>query len=75
MFEAQFYVWHESDPNRGWDVGLLEDGRISLTLRRGSVWSARPLQLDLDLPQGVFDALIKHKGETRRHLATLMEVN
>jgi hypothetical protein len=73
MMEANFYVWEERHPEGDWSVGLLENGRISLHLRQGNAWTVRPLALDVDIPQGVFDALCKHKGETRRHLATLPE--
>jgi hypothetical protein len=75
MMEAISFVWHEEHPEGDWSVGLRTDGRISLNLRQGNAWVARPLSLHIDIPQEVFDVLVKHKGRTRRHLATLPELN
>lgn len=71
MMEAINYVWYERSQQEGWSVGLTERGKIDLSLGAGQDWQARPLRLHTSIPIGVFDALIKHKGETRRFLADL----
>ena len=73
MIEVIETVWDERNRDEGWSVCLTEQGQILVHLREGNSWAVRPLNLHLTLPVGVFDALIKHKGETRRHLALLAE--
>ena len=73
MIEVVHTVWDERNREEGWSVCLTEQGQILVHLREGHSWTVRPLSMYLTLPMGVVDALIKHKGETRRHLALLAE--
>ena len=73
MFEHDTYVWHEEDREEGWSIGLTGRGIILLNLREGNKWTASFGRLDLHMPIGAFNALVKHKGETRRHLKWLAE--
>ena len=73
MMEHVEFVWYESSREEGWSIGLTERGQLDLHLREGHRWSCRPLNLSVALPIEVFDAFIKHKGETRRYLAKLAE--
>ena len=75
MMEAVRYIWHEESEAEGWSIGLTERGEVSLFLAARQSWEARSQSLRLNLPVGVVDALVKHKGETRRYLGDLSNLS
>lgn len=73
MFESVSIIWYEEAPDKSGSISLDEDGEIRLSLRGKYSWVAYSGKLDMRLPDWAFDAIIKHKGETRRLLKRLEE--
>ena len=71
MMQMIEMVWSEGAADGSWSIGLTKQGTFMLHLGAGHKWSASPDHLWADLPEEVFDALVKHKGETRRYLQGL----
>jgi hypothetical protein len=69
--EGVSLIWQEGSYREGWSVALSHRGQLLITLREGNKWAAHYGRLDVTLPIEIFDALVKHKGATRRHLAKL----
>ena len=72
MIESIDIIWYEEAPDGSGSISLDEFGKVNLHMEEGR-WCAEQGALRVTMPEWAFDALIRHKGETRRFLQEMRE--